>query len=141
MTVDKALAVVLFVEPSKSSVDVAFACTLSNAALEGVPETGERLDCQTWADGSWILSIGTEDYEALSARQPEAGVSEDPYPITYSTSTIRFDLTNAPAGTRRSFHFILAYKGLPDERECSTWFAVDVRHAEARSAVGDLGRQ
>ena len=81
MAVDRALAAVLFVDPAESEVDVSFRCTLESSGIAGAPDTGERLDCQTWETEEWMLSIGTEDHEALSSRLSGTPIPETPYPI------------------------------------------------------------
>lgn len=49
--------------------------------VRGGAESGERLDAQSWQNGGTIVFIGTEDYEALSARLPDCGFSENDYPV------------------------------------------------------------
>jgi len=36
--------------------------------VEGEPESGEGLEARSWNDGSWKVTVGTEDYEFLAAR-------------------------------------------------------------------------
>ncbi|MBU1564780.1 MAG: hypothetical protein KJ630_04030 [Proteobacteria bacterium] len=132
---DKAIACVLRVCPDGQNNEVLFTAHLENSAIEGSPETGQFLDCQTWEDMIWAVSIGTEDQEMLNERLPELGIVEDPYPVQYSPSHIRISLKGIQMNKPTTFHFIVAVKRLPDDRDCSTWFAADVPHELANKAV------
>jgi hypothetical protein len=70
MSVDEFQTVVLHIGSKESLRDVFYEYELENDSLKGYPETGEYLDCQSWDDGHYVLSIGTEDCEALQARLP-----------------------------------------------------------------------
>ncbi len=135
MVVDKAMVCVLRVVPDRVSTRMLFTAALENSAVEGFPETGESLDCQTWEDANWSLSIGTEDQDMLITRLPELGIPREPYPIQYSPSHIRLSLQGIQMDRPTTFHFIVAVKRRPDDRECSTWFAADIQHAMANKAV------
>ena len=131
MVVDKAIAVILSIGLVSSYSDIVFSAHLKNDEIKGYPETGEYLDCITWKTNEWALSIGTEDQESLEHRLPTLFAKEIQYPVTCSPSSIELNLSNIKTETPVSFHFIIAFKKLPDSRECSTWFAVDVPHKVA----------
>ncbi len=135
MVVDKVIAAVLSVGIVNSYSDNVFDARLRNNEIEGHPETGEYLDCITWETNQWTLSIGTEDQEALEHRLPDLIERKRQNPITYLPSGIRLNLSNVKTKFPVSFHFIIAFKKLPDNRECSTWFAVDVPHKVANKRV------
>lgn len=135
MKVEKVVACVLRVHSIGQNTDIHFSAHLENAPNEGSPETGECLDCQTWESEKWAMSVGTEDQEALNGRLPELGISEMPYPIDYAPFDIKLRLNGLKLKKPTTFHFIIAYKRLLDDRECSTWFAVDVPHEVAYKVV------
>ena len=135
MVVDKAIAVILSIGIVNSCSDIVFSGRLLNDKIKGYPETGECLDCITWETDEWALSIGTEDKEALERRLPNLMEKGMEYPIKYSRSGIKLNLSNVQPETPVSFHFVIAFKKLPDSRECSTWFAVDVPHKVANKYI------
>ncbi len=139
MTLDRVVAYVLFVEPGVDSAALTFAAHLDNESLSGSPESGECLDCVTWESSNWALSLGTEDGDALSQRLKILDVETHEYPISYSSSGLELRLAGLERGKALSFHFIVAYKRLPDSRGCSTWFAVDVPHELANKAMHATG--
>ena len=80
--------------------------------------------------GNWSTKI-----DALSQRLNCLDFESSAYPILCSQSGLELRLTGLKRGKALSFHFIVAYKSLPDDRECSTWFAVDVPHEVANKAM------
>jgi hypothetical protein len=141
MVVDKAIAVVLSIGIVNSNSDIVFSAQLQNDEIKGYPETGEYLDCITWETNEWALPIGTEDKEALEHRLPNLITKEMQNPITYSTSGIGVNLPMVKTEFPITFHFIIAFKKLPDNRECSTWFSVDVPHKVAKKRVYENARK
>ncbi len=135
MTLERVVACVLAVKPSIDGADLAFSAQLDNDSLAGSPESGECLDCVSWESSGWALSLGTEDGDALSQRLNCLDFESSAYPILYSQSGLELRLARLKRGKALSFHFIVAYKSLPDDRECSTWFAVDVPHEVANKAM------
>jgi hypothetical protein len=135
MTLDRVVACLLVVEPEVDNADLAFSAHLDNEYLAGSPESGECLDCLSWESAKWAVSIGTEDGETLSQRLRRKDLESDAYPINYTQTGLELRLTALERGKAFSFHFIVAYKRLPDDRECSTWFAVDVAHQVASRAM------
>lgn len=133
MTVDQVIACYLTVEPSIDAADLVFSAKLENERLLGSFESGEYLECISWESKDWAVSLGTEDSEALS-RRLDLKIDRESYPITYSHSGLELRLNGLKKGLEWSFHFIVAYKRLPDDRQCSTWFAVDVPHEMANKA-------
>ncbi|MEM9771779.1 MAG: hypothetical protein AAF889_09325 [Cyanobacteria bacterium P01_D01_bin.73] len=131
MTLDSVVSILLEVSTQDGIEGLCFECELLNSEIEGSPETGEYLDCLTWENDDWMLSIGTEDQEMLGYRLPNVEFPE--YPIEYSTSKIKLHVAKTPSKTQISFHFVIAYKALPDPENCSTWFAVDIPHKWAKS--------
>jgi hypothetical protein len=128
MTLERVIACLLVVEPHINGTDLAFSARLNNEDSVGSSEPGEYLDCVSWESPEWSLSLGTEDGDALSQRLKCPEFNTNTYPVTCSKSGIELRLTGLEGGKVLSFHFIIAYKMLPDERGCSTWFAVDVPH-------------
>lgn len=135
MTLDRVVACVLVVEPEVDGADLAFSAQLDNECLAGSPESGECLDCVSWESAEWALSIGTEDGEAFSRRLRQKEFESDAYLINYTQSGLELRLKGLVRHKVFSFHFIVAYKKLPDDRECSTWFAVDVAHEVANKEM------
>lgn len=135
MVVDKAIAVILSIGGISSSSDIVLSSILKNDKIKGYPETGECLDCVTWESEEWALSIGTEDQDALERRLPGLMDKQKEYPVNYSTSGMELKISSVKTENPVSFHFIIAFKKLPDSRECSTWFAVDVPHEVANKYI------
>ena len=135
MVVDKIISAVVFVDALDAQADLVISCELENGSVIGHPDTGEGLDCQSWDSDDWMLSVGTENRDSIARRLPKLNLQEDPYPFGYTPTAISLHIDRMPVGEPMSFHFILSYKALPDDRECSTWFAVDVPHEVANKSL------
>jgi hypothetical protein len=139
MSIDNSIACILTVHPHHETTDIRFCAELLGSAVEGSPHTGQDLDCLEWESTEWQLTLGTEDQEILASRLPDLCISEDPYPIEYTTSSMVLTLNRVPMRKTTTFQFIVSYKKLPDERECSAWFFADVSHEVANKAVNPSG--
>jgi len=139
MSIDKSISCVLTVHPKYPTTDIRFSATLPGAAIEGSPATGQYLDCIEWESEEWHLTLGTEDQEMLDVRLPDLCISQIPYPIEYTDSSIAVNLTRVQMRRTTTFHIIVSYKKLPDDRECSAWYFADVSHETANKAVNPRG--
>ena len=118
MSIDRSIACILTVHPLNETTDIRFGAKLLGSSVEGSPNTGQYLDCLEWDSEKWQLTLGTEDQEMLAHRLPELFISEDPYPIEYTPSSLVLTLNRVPMRKTTTFQFIVSYKRLPDEREC-----------------------
>lgn len=107
-----------------------FSCNLQTA-INGSPEPGEGLECQSFENGDFKLSIGTEDQEKLLNRMR----LQDWFPIRFQSeknkirlncfpSGMRITLPNLLQNERAQIQFIVAWTSTKDQ-EVSTWYAVD----------------
>ena len=112
------------------------------------PASGEWLDAQEWSNDKHVVVIGTEDFDRLRQRlRPEVGEFPRPYFVEYKDDGLAITLEEVPAATALSLHFVVAWNRLPEPKECSSWFAVDIPHQilmsslrVSRSANIDAGR-
>ena len=107
-----------------------FSCNLQTD-IEGSPEPGEGLECQSFENGDFKLSIGTEDQDNLSNRMR----SQDWLPLRFQSEEneiglecfskgMRITLPNLLQNERAQVQFIIAWASTK-EQEVSTWYAVD----------------
>jgi len=101
------------------------------------PQSGERLEAQSWEQGDNLVMIGTEDFEALVDRLPNHGLTESDYPVRYSSDGIEIMLPQVPAHQRTTLHFVVAVNCLPEPKGCSAWFAVDLPHQQVLGFLGE----
>lgn len=139
MTIDRSIACILTVQPREVATDIQFNASLLAASVEGSPSPGECLECVEWETEEWHLTVGTEDREMLVRRFPALCIPDDPSPIECTTSGLCLALDRMPLQNAATFQFIVSYKRLPDERECSAWFFADVPHGAANHAVNPSG--
>lgn len=101
---------------------------------EGEPESGGGLEARSWNDGSWKVSIGTEDFEFLAARSrrsdwmPRRLASyiennpDDVVRVRHDSVSIHFPLLNSDECLQ--FQFVIASGPMPD-RDSVLWLSVD----------------
>jgi len=104
-----------------------YGCQWKVPFAKGEPETGQCLDAQSWEDGKSLVLIGTEDFEALNCRLPNGGLSGAAWP-PFPDHGLRITIPVVQPGQEVSLHFIVASNSLPEPRECSCWYAVDIDH-------------
>ncbi|MBN8459945.1 MAG: hypothetical protein J0M04_19120 [Verrucomicrobia bacterium] len=134
MSVDSVVAVLIHISAVDSLSNVRCECTWDSAPAAGDRDTGECLDAQSWDSGGYRVTIGTEDFEALSRRLPNLGLTEVEYPVVYSDSGLAILIPTVPRDTEFSVHFVIAWRSLPDPEDCTTWFAVDIPHSKLEAA-------
>ena len=137
MSVTQSVAVLLSVQPQELLRNVQVTATWETELIgEGSPTSGERLDAQEWHWGGWTVVLGTEDFEALTARLPACDFREDNYPVSYNPTGLLITVPVVPAGSIATLHFIVAVNAFPEPVECSAWFAADVTHDHVLQALG-----
>lgn len=134
MSVDGIAAAILSVDAGAFAQGFCFRCTWERSPTSGDPESGECLDAQSWDRDGHRVSIGTEDFDALCHRLPQFGFTESCYPVSYADDGLTIHVPAIPDLASISLHFIIAWRSLPDPRDCSTWFAVDIPHAKLTTA-------
>jgi hypothetical protein len=100
----------------------------------GNPQSGERLDAQSWEADSHVVCVGTEDFEALTFRLPNCGLRESSYPVSYHAQGIEVCLPHVREVA--SLHFAVAVNAWPEPVECSAWFAADIDHSRVLDFAG-----
>ena len=108
--------------------DFSFDFTLTVCETRGSRNSGESLDAQSWSLGDGIVTLGTEDGEALHTRMRWLEIDGQDYPIEYLHHGMRVSIRYVAPNTVVSFHFVAAYNRI-DAGTDSDWFAVDVPHA------------
>jgi len=136
MAVQKLTAVLVKLTPQadRCNVRVGFRW-LESLGIAGDPQSGERLDAQAWEGNGYIVTVGTEDYDALASRLSELGMKQENYPVTYRPDGIDVVFPHIPRGVLVSLHFVVAVNKSPERAECSSWYAVDISHRKLLAAV------
>ena len=134
MSVDGVVAAILIVAADSTTPAFRFGCTWEQAPTAGDPESGECLDAQSWDRDGHRVTVGTEDFDALSDRLPQIGFTESRYPVSYAHDGLTIRVPTGTAASMLSLHFVIAWRSLPDPEDCSTWFAVDIPHAKLTTA-------
>jgi hypothetical protein len=136
MSVAACFCVLLSVQAGDAPASVLFSAKLRpNAPVTAGAETGQGLEAQVWRSPLHVLSVGTEDAEYLRARLPGGfAVAGDPF--DYSPETLSVNIASIPSGESLSLHFVVAWNELPEPKDCSCWYAVDVSHKAAIAAAG-----
>jgi hypothetical protein len=133
-SVDGVVAAVIRITPTQSTSAVRCECVWDRAPASPYPETGERLDAQSWDSNGHRVTVGTEDCEVLCGRLPDLGFTEDRYPVIYNEDRLSILIPDVTKGSSFSLHFVIAWRFLPDPAEISTWFAVQIPHSELEAA-------
>jgi hypothetical protein len=104
---------------------------------DGTPNPGEHLDAFTWRLADSMLSLGTEDGEALAVRAElhEGVPARLSGQLTYSTveytsSGMVVPIAELYPGERLEIHFLVAWAHGVSEESPATWFAVEQKHRE-----------
>ena len=122
MSVSNVEAVVFTTQPDRDLRSLIFECLLDTPPCKGSPESGERLDAQSWADAKHILTIGTNDLDVLLCWFPQINLKENPcYPIDYLPNGLRINIHQIKAGDKASLRFVVAWNHLPELDTYSTW--------------------
>ena len=137
MTVERATAVILEVRPNRRWAPFVFECLWLTSPGEWGPNSGQYLDAWSWENTEHVVTIGTEDLEAVCSRLPQLALSAEEYPIQSFDNGVRITIPVVEAGQKFSLHFVVAYNSLPqpDPFDCSTWFAVDIPHRQLLAAL------
>jgi len=135
MSVRRARAVVLRIGATRAVDRLCFRCSLGGEAdarphpTEPTPESGARLDAQSWTAHRDIVVIGTEDGEALTARLPWLRIPDDPLAfVRYEPDGLSIPLEGIPAGVEATLHYVVVENTYPEPVECCSWFAADLPH-------------
>lgn len=127
--------VVLRIKASTPVNNVTFKAFINAASsASGGPATGEGLEAQEWANGDYVMLIGTEDFDYLRTRLPSM-IDLPANPFTYSNDSLSVRVNKIPQGETLTLHFIVAWNKLPEPVDLSCWFAVDQPHLTALSGA------
>ncbi len=126
MEVEDSIAVLFRVKSSTQIKHLNFACTWSQSIGPGGSCTGQGLDAWEWEKDHYLVVIGTQDDERLSARLNPKFLSDSP--IVMSSNGFEIHIEEYPKGEELTLHYIVSSNSLPEKEECSCWFAVDVAH-------------
>ena len=140
MSVDACHGVVLSVRSDEAALDVEFVArrTGAGAATSDV-EAGEGLEARTWWAETLVLSIGTEDEDALRLRL-DGRVPMPRDPVEHLDDGIVVRMAGLPAGETLTLHCIIAWNALPESHESACWYAVDQVHADVAAVVARSSR-
>lgn len=135
MSVLACYGIVLQLKASTPVNNVTFKAFINAAcpASEG-PATGEGLEAQEWANGDYVMLIGTEDVDYLRIRLPST-IDLPGNPFTYSNDSLSVRVSKIPRGETLTLHFIVAWNKLPEPVGLSCWFAVDQPHLTVLSSL------
>ena len=126
MAVDACFCVLLSVPAHQVRTTVVFTANLRpSLPVSAGGETGQGLEAQAWRSAHNILLVGTEDEEWLRARLAR-GVTLTDVSFDYSPESFSVRIAQMPSGESLSLHFIVAWNKLPEPKDCSCWYAVDV---------------
>lgn len=128
MSVENNIAALLTVTSPTDIINLQFSCAWQDCQLKGYACSGEGLDAWEWEDENQHIVIGTEDGEALSERLNLGEITRSNYPVSQRENRIIIEIEKFPANQELTLHFILASNSLPEENDCSCWFAVDALH-------------
>ena len=129
LVVDESYCVVWRIKSVKDIREpIFFSCKLLSN-LEGSPESGEALECQSFENDDFKLSIGTEDQERFIQRAASQNLlptrfQNDLLDSEYLSDGIKIILPNLLKGEIAQFHFIVSWSSKRNP-EVSTWYAVD----------------
>ena len=129
MSVDQLEACVLQSTTTTRISELIYECYWESPFAKGSAESGECLDAQSWRDEKSIVMIGTEDFDTLRQRLPMCVLSEKDWP-PFPDNGLRIKIPVIEAHQSLSLHFVVASNPLPEPKECSCWFAVDIDHTK-----------
>ena len=129
MSVEGCKVVVFKYKPSKPLRNFYFTCEWINQSITGYGNSGEALDAWEWETEKNIVLIGTEDSEWLNSRLKikKEYLLED-YPITMENNKISIRIEDFDGNEELSLHYVVAWNSVPEPKDSSCWFAVDVPH-------------
>ncbi len=134
MSVAATVAVLIEISALEALAEIRCECAWDSSPSQGDPESGECLDAQSWEGNGYRVTIGTEDFEALSRRLPVLKLTEAQYPVIYMDRGLAIEIPRVSANIEFSVHFVVSWRALPDPHECATWFAVDIPHEKLKEA-------
>ena len=113
-----------------------FSCKWVDINSIGYGNSGEALDAWEWESNETVVVIGTEDSEWLDSRLKIRKVySPEEYPVTMENNTISIRINEFNKNKELSLHFVVAWNKLPEPKESSCWFAVDVPHEKVLEII------
>jgi hypothetical protein len=127
MSVEQLDAILLRCTADVRITDLVYACAWEAPFSKGSSETGQGLDAQSWENGNLLVMIGTEDQEFLHQRLPNCGFSQDQW-APFPDYGLQIKVPVIEPGQRISLHFVVACNSLPEPKDSSCWFAVDMNH-------------
>jgi len=134
MSVENHDACILNCTAVRRMKNLIFQCYWENPFAKGSPETGECLDAQLWENRTSRVLIGTENFDALSRRLPNCGISRDNWhPFPEYGLLIKIPIIEPDQEI--SLHFLVASNTLPEPQDCSCWFAVDIDHSKVLQCI------
>ncbi len=115
-------------EPLK---DFCFSCEWVDLNLNGYGNSGEALDAWEWEYDKKIVLVGTEDSEWLNSRlNIKKEYTPENYPITMENNRISIKIDQFNEKKELTLHYVVAWNSLPEPKDSSCWFAVDVPHSK-----------
>ena len=129
MHVQECMAVLLRCTSNSPIRDAVFLCEWNDFEESGFGAPGEGLDAWEWESDGVLVMVGTEDAEWANSRlKLHKEFCSDNYPITNENNKISIVIEEFSTHQELSLHFVVAWNKLPEPKECSCWYAVDVPH-------------
>ena len=115
--------------PSEPLKNLVFSCEWVNLNITGYGASGEALDSWEWESNKETVLVGTEDSEWLNSRlKIEKEYLPEDYPITMENNKISIRIDEYTKNEELTLHYVVAWNSLPEPKENSCWFAVNVPH-------------
>ena len=121
-------AVVLQINAKDPIRKVTFSCFFDQSLLRGHSCSGQFLDAWEWESENNLVIIGTEDGEALGYRLEKSEYTIKNTPVFYENNKLSIIINDWVSHKTLSLHYIVAENSLPEQVDCSCWFASDQPH-------------
>jgi hypothetical protein len=131
MSVEGCYVVLLKCCLEKPLKSIKYSCEWVELKTVGHGCTGEALDAWEWESNGTLVIVGTEDPKWLNSR---LGLSKEytaeNYPIMMENNKITISIEEFERNKELSLHYVISWNSLPEPKDNSCWFAVDIPHKE-----------
>jgi len=129
MSVNECKAVLIQIGETRKSFNLNYRAKLKST-ISGTSCTGQFLAAMEWEDNKSILTIGTEDGEAICNRIFGLDTAKFDFEESYEPHFLDIKISELIPSQEMSFHIVIAENPLPEPKEASSWFAVDYSHSK-----------
>lgn len=136
MSVEGCKVIVFKYKPSEPLKKISFLCEWVDLNITGYSNSGEALDAWEWESDKHVVVVGTEDSDGLNSRlQIETEYMLEDWPISMKNNKISIRIAGLDVGRELTLHYVVAWNSLPEPKDSSCWFAVDVPHLEILEVI------